>query len=174
MPGSKHGWNRLRNYAETHRTVLDQYVRDGFVHPSETLPIDLDPPPTMEGKLECVGKIVIEVNKGFELRSGPGGELDIRTVRYRYHVRVAGVGNVFRYCSAHDELDPGVVPEEGNHHPYHHKHTFDFFAGDARGKITLLLSEDEWPTLGEVIDEARAWYYDHLPALERVGIVPGE
>ena len=54
------------------------------------------------------------------------------------------------------------------HNKEHHVHRYDALEGDQGGSVTFIL-EDERPTLGEVIREAEAWYYDHYDALRQVG-----
>lgn len=65
-----------------------------------------------------------------------------------------GTGNVFRYDSPHR-----------THDQKHHVHRYDVLSGDQTGTVTFLPKEDDRPTLGEVIREAEAWFYEHYDQL---------
>ena len=65
----------------------------------------------------------------------------MRGLRYRYHVRVGGRGNLLRYDNSHafDEF---------------HRHEYVFPGEDQRPLETL--TREEFPTLIEVLDEVQA------------------
>lgn len=85
--------------------------------------------------------------------SEEGGETLAARDSYTYNVTLRGVGNIFRYDGPHP-----------SHQSFHHVHRYDVL-GDG-GQEVSRLEEDETPTLGEVIDEAENWYYEHLPELQ--------
>ena len=61
---SKHGPNRLSNYKNIHQTVMEQFLREDFVL-SENLSFEDrgDGFLSLEGRIECIGNIYIEVIK---------------------------------------------------------------------------------------------------------------
>ena len=105
----------------------------------------------LRGEIRCQGGIVISVEK--RLAVDANDETDrtalVQTVEYSCNVRLQGVGNVVRYDSAHPD-----------HNADHHVHRYDIFRADREGTTTMH-GEAEWPTLGEVIAEARDWYWEH-------------
>lgn len=162
---SKHCLNRLRNYLEIHETVMDQFRRDGFVV-SDALVLTPEGRGHLRlaGTIACLGGIEIDVEKTLQLvrpDATPllaselhGGEDHVRTVRYRYNVRIRGRFNVFRYDNAHRH--------EG-HADEHHKDLYDWKTGK---RLRSEWIGPEWPTLGEVIDEAKSFYWDNYEAIE--------
>jgi len=44
-------------------------------------------------------------------------------------------------------------------------HRYDVFAGDRKGVVEEFRGGD-WPTLGEVLEELRIWYYANLDFLK--------
>jgi hypothetical protein len=161
--GGKHGPNRLSSYREIHETVMQQFLRGGFVR-SENLSFnDLgDGFIEMEGVIECDGGIYIEVRKRIEILDGDGADALVQTVDYSYNAAIRGVGNILRYDSPHPD-----------HNREHHVHRFDVFAGVERRPPIFILDESARPTLGEVIEEVQAWYYANLDQLlDEVGEIP--
>ena len=108
----------------------------------------------IEGELECVGEFAIDVLKTLRILSGSGPTARVQTDSYSYNASLRGIGNVFRYDSPHP------------HYPHHHVHRYDVLNGDTRGTVTAIEEEENRPTLGQVIDELRDWYYDHFDAVE--------
>jgi hypothetical protein len=115
----------------------------------------------MSGRVDCAGGISVDVRKVLRVVSGAGATAMVQTADYTYHVVVGGLGNLFRYCSPHDDADH---PE---HKPFHHKHVYDLLHGDVVGTIETI-ADDEWPTLGEVLEEARDWHLSHVEEVERL------
>ncbi len=126
--------------------------------------LTLDPGPRgylMSGRIDCAEGMAIDVRKVLRILSGEGPTAMVQTVDYAYHVLLADLGNVFRYCSPHDDGDhPG-------HKPFHHKHVYDVLIGDVVGTVEAT-GDDEWPTLGEVIEEARDWYSAYAERIEMI------
>lgn len=137
---------RLDNYKRIHNRVMRGFIQDGFViSDGVTFSEPLDGHITVRGEIRCQGGFQIDVDKKLRIVSGTGATTRVKTVEYSYNVSVAGRGNVFRYDSAH------------NHRQHHHVHRFD-----ARGDLVSLHDihdENEVPTLGDVIAEARELYY---------------
>lgn len=139
---------------------MEQFCRDGFVEGD-----DLELVPfgagvlKLEGKIRCVGGLVVTVRKLLEI-VGSVSEADalaenapVQTFSYSYNVSIEGGHSVFRYDNAH--------PHPG-HPDAHHRHEFDK-AGSA---LPLQwVGEARWPTLGQVIAEARSWYWAHRDEL---------
>lgn len=127
-----HGPNRISNYINTHETITEQFVSRGFIALNE-LVIEAygNQHLTITGSLHCLGGIIIDVAKILQIVDEQGGEARVKTVWYRYHAKIQGVGNVLRYDSPHA------------HRNFDHVHRFDVF-GD--GSETV--EESNWPHLG--------------------------
>jgi hypothetical protein len=153
-PG-KHSPSRLDTYLTVHENIMDQFRRSDFVG-DDTLTVDDFSPAgfyVIQGEIACQGNIVITVYKILDIVVS--GEVpEVRTSRYSYNVRVLGKHNVFRYdnCHAHQ-----------GHPDEHHKDVFDFVTGDRVD--SQWVGEQGWPTLGEVIEEARSWWSDNRDKL---------
>jgi len=162
-PGGKHSPNRVGNYFEIHNTRMHQHVLEGFVR-EDTLELSTLPDGIlMTGELPCLGGLRIEVRKKLKRLDG-GAEPLVRTVSYSYNVSVAGVGVVFRYDSPHPFDGP-------DYHGDHHKHVYDVLGGDREGRVEIVPNEEAIPTLSEVIDEAREWYYANRNKLDELGLL---
>ncbi len=140
---AKHGRNRLSNYVEIHATVMSRFVDENFVLVDG---LAIDPLGNgqiwIHGHIKCAGGVEITVDKYLAIVD-EGPPVSVQTVDYSYNASVSGLGNIFRYDSPHED-----------HNDFHHRHAYDVFAGDVVGTVTKLT---EWPTLGEVIEELRAW-----------------
>jgi hypothetical protein len=147
--GTKHGPNRRANYERVHDTVIQQFLRGGFVL-SEDLRFEEVAGRgylVLRGEVRCSGGIVLEVEKRIKILDGDGPYAMVQTVQYRYHAYSSGRGNLFRYCGPHDDR------------PYHHVHRYDVFNTWSEASIEEITDEDEIPTLGEVLGELREMYY---------------
>ena len=151
MPGKKHGPNRLFGYLETHNAVMqrlllgDFVLKDGISIRSFGNGFFL-----MSGTVECQGPISLEVEKflGIVDRTGPL----VQTVEYSYNAALQGIGNILRYDSPHP-----------THNQYHHVHRYDVLNNSAE-KVEPI-GDDDWPTLGKVIEELSDWYYGNYEAI---------
>lgn len=154
MSPGKHGPNRLASYSEIHQTQIEQVLRGGFVA-SEDLSFESIPGAIIvSGRIRCLGGIYIDVRKRLALITNEGANSTVQTSAYSYNVAVEGIGNIFRYDSAH-----------ADHNQEHHVHRYDVLNGDREGEVELIYDEERVPTLREVIDEAEAWYYAHYDGL---------
>jgi hypothetical protein len=159
VPAAKHGPNRFDRYLAIHNTVMDRYRDHGFILTDDLEVRDLgNEQILMEGTITCADGVYIAVTKMLRILDGDGSTATVQTIAYSYSAVLAGRGNIFRYCAPHDLTD-GV-----EHHSYHHVHRFSVFDDDSHGTISRL-SEDDWPTLGEVIEELRGWCADHAHRL---------
>lgn len=152
----KHRPNRLRAYFQAHDGKLRELEGIGFVI-SNNLSIDPKSPSPktpflkMKGNIQLAGNLRMDVEKLLRVQRLPAtDEYQIYTVSYSYSLVKNGHHTIFRYCSAHDDLDTSP-----HHHKFHHKHVFDPDTGNQRDVHTL--TEEQWPTLGEVLDEAKNW-----------------
>lgn len=116
----------------------------------------------LEGTASCIGGIEIQVRKLVAFLDD-GDDPLVQTEWYSYNVTLRGVGNIFRY-------DSPFLPDRGGHHAHDHVHLYDAFAGDREGTIEPIYNKDDVPTLGEVIDRARDWYWQNVEELERRGL----
>ncbi len=135
--------------------------RDGYVLPGgDGLTIDQTVPGVlfMDGRIGCAHGMSVGVKKTLKILSGEGPTAVVQTTKYTYHVMIDDRWNVFRYCAPHDDL------AHPHHKPFHHKHIYDPLCGDLREVASH--ESETWPTLGEVIDEACQWYFDHAAEIE--------
>jgi hypothetical protein len=151
----KHGPNSLENYKEVHNKRIRQALDGGFLV-SDGLKFDAlgNGVIILEGVLECVGGLTVDVLKTIHILSGSGPTARVQTETYSYNASLRGVGNVFRYDSPHP------------HYPKHHVHRYDVLNRDTKGSVKAIEDEEDRPTLGDVIDELRDWYYDNYDKLE--------
>ena len=136
---------------------MEQFLREDFVL-SENLSFeDLgDGFLILEGRIECVGNIYIDVFKRIEILEGDGANALVQTIDYSYNAVVRGIGNILRYDSPHPD-----------HNHEHHRHYFDVFNREEILPPTFIADEHQRPTLGEVIEEVRGWYFDNLDELTK-------
>lgn len=136
---------------------MARYRDSGFL-----LDDDLDFMPDGDGVIALVGTITfdggirLDVAKKLRILEGEASTAMVQTFAYAYNANVAGLGNILRYCSPHDD-----------HNEFHHKHTYDLLAGDRSGTVTEI-DADSWPTLGEVFGELHAWFCTHAEQLAAV------
>lgn len=156
MNHDPHAPNRISPYMEIHETVLANFRDSGFVY-ENTLDFNQEGSIIIgRGEISCLGEIVIDVYKMLSIY-----DLNYRfvqTSKYSYNVFVRGYGNIFRY----DNLDP---PWRPNHQDSHHKHIFDWRTGTEMGGSPLWIGREKWPTLGQVLQETRDWYWENLHTL---------
>ncbi|MDE2903582.1 MAG: hypothetical protein OXP73_11205 [Chloroflexota bacterium] len=146
--GEKHGWLWFDRYRLIHQEVLANHP---FVVSDRTQFIEIS---GSGSRIRCSGLIVcrrdieIEVDKRLDVRT-VDNRVQVRGARYRYHARVldgqAG-RNVLRYDSGHSH-SPGV----------YHRHEYDLATGEDR---LTTLSREEFPVLGEMVDELAAMFSD--------------
>lgn len=150
----RHGPNRLQNYLRVHGNVMGQMIYNGEVDEDA-----LELPNGASGELLIDGEIwlrdrvlKVTVTKTLEVLddSEPGNPV-VQTSSYSYNVSIVGHGNLFRYCSPHE--DGMGIP----HHAHHHRHQYDPFGPNPDHSEVEIRGED-WPTLQEVIVEADEWY----------------
>jgi hypothetical protein len=156
---ARHGANALKNYVETHETVMEQFRREGFVE-SDT--IDLVSAGNglfhMEGEIRCLGGLVCTVEKWLETVDATDiGNPKIQTFRYSYNVSVSGMHNVFRYDNA----------DHYRHADAHHRHAFDWQTGAQTPGSPAWIGKERWPVLGDVVREMSDWYWGHEAVLPR-------
>jgi len=154
VPG-KHSPTSLRNYLSIHETVMQRFRRDGFVEFDDLALVPIGGGSIkMEGQIRCEGGLVCTVEKVLDVVDATDAENPlVLTVRYAYNVHVAGGHNLFRYDNVHGY--PG-------HADASHRHAFDWPTGEV-GEVTW--TGDEWPTLGEVLEEMREWFWTHRSEL---------
>jgi hypothetical protein len=107
----------------------------------------------LTGQIVCLSGITVDVLKIIGVRSGKGANAVVQTDLFRYQAWVRGENGIFRYCSAH------------NHRPYAHKHVYDTFDRTIEPACLELRTEDEVPTLLEVIEELQGWHYANASRL---------
>jgi hypothetical protein len=151
-----HAPNRLSSYMEIHETVLASFRDSGFVYENTLCFKHCGSKIVGRGEISCLGEIVIDVYKMLSIC-----DLDrklIQTSEYSYNVFVRSYGNIFRY----DNLDP---PWREGHHDCHHKHSFDWRTGIESPGSPLWIGREKWPTLGQVLQETKDWYWENFHTL---------
>ena len=133
---------------------MEQWLHNGFVLADNLVFIAIGNLIYLNGTIDCLGGIRLQVEKEIAILEESGSEALVQTASYSYHAYLPSVGNILRYDSPH-----------ATHNQEHHVHRYDVLHGDKKGELTFLLSEDERPTLGEVIKEEEQWYYDNYDAL---------
>jgi hypothetical protein len=134
---------------------MGQFRDASFVVADSLEFIDIKTSIILAGEIACVGRIVIDVMKRLEYVDPPDqheSDPRVQTSWYAYNVSVRGVGTVFRYDNQHPS-----TPYDGHCDP-HHKHVFDWPNQQQAVGSPFCTGADGWPTLGEVIEEARSWY----------------
>jgi hypothetical protein len=139
---------------------MARFRRDGFVGDDTLSLTPFYRQWLFSGAISCSGNIVITVYKLLETVGGSSPDPEIQTVTYAYNVSVFEKGNVFRYDNQHEDwLYPGHIDE-------HHCHEFDWPTNNELSNSPRWVGADNWPTLGEVIEETRRWHaenYNRLP-----------
>lgn len=148
MPG-KHQRTQIDRYFDIHFTAMARYRREGFVVDDSTLEISGlgSKIISIKGIIACHGGVAVDVKKFLNVTKHDG-ESFVETFEFKYAAHVAGLCPIFRYCSPH------------GHRPYTHFHTYDVF-GTGEEDLAAKerpLTEDEWPTLGQAIEQLWAWY----------------
>ena len=147
----------LLHYLQTHDTVIRQFRDDGFVG-ADTLSLELFAPSTifLGGQIGCLGRIVIGVEKLLSVLDSSDNP-NVQTETYSYHVGVKPIASLFRYDNSHQHV---------GHPDPHHRHAFVWSGHEQRPDSPTWIGADNWPTLGDVIAESRAWYWEHYEGLQ--------
>jgi hypothetical protein len=150
----KHAATRFSTYQQVHENRTEQFLREGFVL-SEDLRFEEFGAGyiSLSGTMLCEGGIVLDVEKLLEVVEGHGPHAMVQTVAYRYQAYVLGRGNILRYEGPHP-----------THNQFHHVHRYNTF-GDGDDRVEPIETEDARPTLSEVLDELREFYYEHIDEL---------
>lgn len=156
----RHGPNRLQSYLQIHETVIGRFTYAGLIEDD-----GLDLFPGAEGRFYFDGELLLRerrlklrVAKVLEVvdAADPEDPL-VQTISYSCNVSVVGFSNVLRYCSPHDD-------DVAEHHLQHHLHQYDPFGPTPDRYSVTLITDGDWPSLGDVIQEADAWYWANLDA----------
>lgn len=151
----KHSPNGLRSYLDIHETVLQRFEREGFIdaHDIEVTALG-GGAIEISGQIRCEGGLVCTVEKTLQIVDASNSDDPaVQTVAYAYNVHVVGHHNLLRYDNVH------TYPGHGD---ASHRHAFDWRTGEVE-EISWV--GPEWPTLGEVLDEMRQWYWLHRDEL---------
>src|SRR5581483_496330 len=145
----KHGWNSWDQYLAIHTRRIRDF--DHFIIDDQLTATPTKSTVTWDGVLYCEDGIEIHVRKHQAVQQ-MSGRPSVRTLDYSYHVlrRVGSrVVNVLRYDDIH--LQPG-------HQSRHHRHRYDAQGNEIEPPEHI--GEDEWPTLGDVIEEVHSWWVE--------------
>lgn len=154
----RHGPARIENYLTAHENHMDQMRSKGFVG-GDTLQFDFLTGENLliiSGKIACLGPIVVTVVKYLHVLEREGRSDYVQTFEYHYNFSVENTGNILRYDNDHKY--PGH-PDE------HHKHHYDYRTGKQTRWPPEWKGQDNWPTLGDAMQEIERWYYENLDNL---------
>jgi hypothetical protein len=144
---SKHGPNSWDDYLNVHQRRIASFV-DHFILADRLEFTRTATQVLWEGEILCVDGIEVHVRKRQSVRYRNGRPW-VRTEDYSYQVlRRSGteVTQMFRYDNS-DHFD---------HPDAHHRHQFDATGVEIHPAVHV--GERGWPTLGDVLEEARsAW-----------------
>ncbi len=157
----RHRPNRFDKYQQIHDKYIQSFITEGFIDEKslDYLKFAHDICEiTLRGEIACLGQILITVDKDIKIVSGCGDAALVQTIMYEYNVSVRGYGNVFRYDNSHSR--PG-------HPDNHHKHEFNWKLNELGEGRVRYIGEDGWPTLDQVIKEARDWYWSNKEELPK-------
>ena len=101
------------------------------------------------GRVCLRGGLVLDVDKVLRI-TDVAGQYYIQTSAYSYNLSLKE-GNVFRYDNSH---------AHGEHVTPHHFHRFDPPGTETAGSPFEI--GNNWPTLGEVIQQADLYYWEHI------------
>lgn len=157
-PPRVHRPNNLRNYIAIHQTILSQHRISGFVGADNLQFTDLaGNEGDLVGHIACLGRILFTVEKTFQIVGDAGAATpQVQTVAYSYNANVQGKHNFLRYDNAH---------VHAGHHDPHHRHEWSWTTGLPVPGSPMWIGAKCAPHLGDVIEEAAAWYYDRIPLL---------
>ena len=144
----RHDWNRWESYQQAHygrlRDYLDHFIIEDHLTPTLTATMA-----AWIGFFLCVDGLEIRVRK-YQDVDRSSGRLMVRTRRYSYQaLRRVGTETrkIFRYDNVHTHY---------GHSDAHHRHRFDEYGGEI--EPVQYIGVEDWPTLGDVIDELHAWW----------------
>jgi hypothetical protein len=147
----RHQWHNWEQYQAVHDSKISTYLGH-FVLEDGIARIQTPASVVWRGILACVDGIEIKVAKRQEVRVR-NGRLDARTIDYTYHAYQRRgprlVQNILRYDNVHRHAD---------HPDTHHKHEYDDV-----GREHIRHVGEDWPTLGDVIDEVHDWWLARRP-----------
>lgn len=143
------GYDALRH------SCMDHHVQRGFVLEDGLNFRFLPGLITLEGRITCKGGIEVTVLKEITILEGEGPRALVRTSKYSYHANLRGGANIFRYDSP------------GSHRDCHHRHIFDTFGDNAEIDVIRLGSEDEIPTISDVLTKLQVWFEEHEDKLPK-------
>ena len=147
-----HRANCLTKYLAIHDSYMSAWLANGFVIANEC-PVTYGRDQVfINGTIFCKGGMELEVLKTLNIvrkHLRP----KVKTVYFKYNLKVKGLNNVFRYESA------------VGHRPFPHKHVFDTWGDGEETQFIEYYSPSEVPVLDAVIQEARDWYYENARAL---------
>lgn len=153
MRSPRHQWHNADQYQAVHDNKIGTYLGH-FILEDKVRRTPTPRSVVWDGILYCADAVEIKVEKRQEVRLR-AGRLEVRTVDYSYHayhrIDARRVRNLVRYDNSHPRPD---------HPDDHHKHEYDEHGQDR----VVHVGEDEWPTLGQVIDEVHAWWFANLRA----------
>jgi hypothetical protein len=104
-----------------------------------------------------LGGLRLQVRKEIRVWEEAGVPM-AQTESYSYNAYLPGGSNIFRYDSPHP-----------THNQEHHVHRYNPFGAEPlRNRLIFLPNEADRPTLGEVISELAAWYWENYESIASI------
>ncbi len=125
---------------------MADFLAEGFVVQDNCQFTFLPSVVILEGTIVCLDGMTLEVRKEIQVLTGRGMTAEVQTRRFRYHAWVRGVHNILPYESAHE------------HRQQAHKHVYETFGYGSETAVIELATDEEVPTLAEVIRELQLWH----------------
>ena len=157
---ARHGPCRFTQYGRVHETTVEQFRASGFVRDDTLVFVDFGSAMELSGEIACLGQLVVRVETFLSVIDHSTCDPVVQTEMYSYAVGVRGVGPVFRYDNQH----PGFL--RSGHADPHHRHSYDWPTPRESVDSPEWIGADRWPTLRDVLEEARVWHSDHYGELE--------
>ena len=148
MSADRHGWNALDHYIGIHDAHLNRF--DHFIETNGvTFTVAGPDSIRIAGRFSSVGGVYLDVSKILEINT----RNQVRTLKYSNHagITMPVLRSIFRYDNAHRYDRAGHADE-------HHKHVFDSSGQEAANPTWI--GRDQWPTLGEVLEELEEWWQE--------------
>ncbi|MEM7771398.1 MAG: DUF6516 family protein [Cyanobacteria bacterium P01_A01_bin.37] len=149
----KHSPTRRTTYFTTHARYLEQLTASGIVTGDNLTTQNIGYGCLqMLGRLRIRNRLILTVNKILKPIEQEN-VISVQSIRYAYNLSFEEGGNIFRYDNAHPHTHLG-------HTTAFHIHRYDLLTKkEIIGSPFEISDLENWPTLGEVIQEADNLYW---------------
>lgn len=163
---AKHDKNTIQNSITAMLSHLNKFNDYGFLEKtSDNYNLKITPEHniyTIKGELSCKGLIVIDVFKLLEVVDRKDNIDYVKTRYFKYNVHIRGKFEILRY-------------DNSDHHIHHnttfHKHEYNWNTGveymaECNCCPKYCLNENDFPHLGDVVDEMYQWWIEYNQLLQ--------